>query len=228
MYTEQNSMATQSQMTYLDVKNLAQTGEGKYLEFKRTIPTAEKIARELAAFANTNGGTLLVGVDDDKSLIGLEGYQEEVFLLGEAAQKLCTPKLDINMEVVQFGDRDLLVIRVPESGNKPVFVREQKGDIVYIRDADRNKVASRERIEILKKRHSGKGVTFEYGPNEQRLFRYLNEYGEITVDKYSHLIDVNNRKASGILVNLVSAGILNLFTKDNIDYFTFSQKCETQ
>lgn len=227
MYFEDSSTATLSQMDYLDVKNLAQTGEGTYLEFKRTIPSAKKIAREIAAFANTSGGTLLIGVDDDKSLIGVEGYQEEEFLLNQAANKLCNPKVDITIEIVHFGERDLLVIKVPESKQKPVFVRSEKGSRVYVRDKDQNKVASRERVQVLKNKHSEKGVTFEYGPKEQKLFRYLNEYGEITVSKFSHLIDSDEQKASGILVNLVSAGILNLFTKDNIDYFTFSQRCES-
>jgi len=227
MYFENSSSATQSQMSYLDVKNLAQTGEGKFLEFKRTIPTAEKIAREIAAFANTNGGTLLVGVDDDKSLVGVEGYHEEEFLLNKAAVELCSPAVKISIEIVHFGERDLLVIRVPEADKKPVFVNEEKRRTVYIRENDQNKVASKELVAVMKNRHSEKGITFEYGPNEQKLFRYLNEYGEITVEKYSHLIDVTSGRASGILVNLVSAGILNLFTKDNIDYFTFSQKCES-
>ncbi len=227
MYFDNHGTATLSQMNYLDVKNLAQTGEGTFLEFKRTIPSAEKIAREIAAFANTSGGTLLVGVDDDKTLIGVEGYQEEEFLLNQAATELCRPAVDITIEIVHFGERDLLVVKVPEAEKKPVFVETSKGPVTYIRDLDQNKVASKERIEVLKKKHSGKGVTFEYGPNEQKLFRYLNEYGEITVSKFSDLIDTTAQKASKILVNLVSAGILNLFTKDNIDYFTFSQKCES-
>ncbi len=227
MYFKDPRTVTISEMDYLDVKNLAQTGEGTYLEFKRTIPSADKIAREIAAFANTSGGTLLVGVDDDKSLIGVEGYQEEEFLLAEAANKLCDPSVKITMEIVHFGERDLLVIKVPEAKNKPVFVLHEKGSTVYIRDKDRNKAASRERIEVLKNKYSEKGVTFQYGPKEQKLFRYLNEYGEITVSKFSHLIDSNEKKASGILVRLVSAGILNLFTKDNIDYFTFSHRCES-
>lgn len=227
MYFENPSTATQSEMSYLDVKNLAQTGEGMYLEFKRTIPSAEKIAREIASFANTKGGTLLVGVDDDKSLIGVEGYHEEEFLLNKAAGELCSPAIGIRIEIVHFGERDLLVIKVPEASRKPVFVRNKKGRTVYVREKDQNKVASEELIEIMKKKSSNEGVTFEYGPNEQKLFRYLNEYGEITVEKFSHLINVTASKASAILVDLVSAGILNLFTKDNIDYFTFSRKCES-
>jgi len=214
-------------MDYLDVKNLAQTGEGTYLEFKRTIPSAYKIAREIAAFANTKGGTLLIGVDDDKSLVGVLGYQEEEFLLAKAANELCYPQVKIKIEIVHFGDRDLLVIKVPESHNKPIYVRGEKEDIVFMREKDQNKVASKELIEIIKKRNSDEGVTFEYGPDEQKLFRYLNEYGEITVKQFADLVDIPRAKASSTLVNLVTADVLNLFRKDNIDYFTYSEKGES-
>lgn len=227
MNSENHSTASLSQMDYLDVKNLAQTGEGTYLEFKRTIPSAYKIAREIAAFANTKGGTLLIGVDDDKSLVGVLGYQEEEFLLIKAAREFCQPAVDIAIEVVHFGDRDLLVIKVPEASEKPIYVKREKEATVFMREKDQNKVASKELIEIIKKRNSDEGVTFEYGPKEQKLFRYLNEYGEITVEKFAHLVDVSRSVASATLVNLVSAEILSLFRKDNVDYFTYSQKCET-
>ena len=227
MYSENTGLATLSEMDYLDVKNLAQTGEGAFLEFKRTVPSAEKIAREMAAFANTRGGTLLIGVDDDKSLIGVEGYQEEEFLLKKAAFEICEPQVEIILEIVHFGVRDLLVIKIPEAESKPVFVHGKKGAVVYIRKDDQNKMASIERIRILENKQSEEGVTFQYGLDEQTLFRYLNEYSEISVEKFSHIIDVNERKAGGILVNLASAGILNLFTKDNIDYYTFSRRCKS-
>jgi predicted HTH transcriptional regulator len=216
-----------SEMDYLDVKNLAQTGEGAFLEFKRTTPNPAKIAREMVAFANTKGGTLLIGVDDDRNLIGVDGYQEEEFLLKKAANEWCNPALDIHMELVQFGKRDLMVIKIPEAPQKPVFVKDADGPVAFIRDHDRSLSASIERIQILENKQSNKEVTFQYGPDEQKLFRYLNEYSEINVEKFSHLIGIDKHDAGNILVNLVSAGILTLFTKGNIDYFAFSSNCKS-
>lgn len=228
MYSDRVSSATPSEMDYLDVKNLARTGEGTYLEFKRSIPSAPKIAREIAAFANTKGGTLLIGVDDDHSLVGVDGYQEEEYLLKKAAIECCRPQVDITIEVVYFGDRDLLVIKVPESEDKPIVVLDEEGETVYMREEEQNKIASKELIEVIKHRNNDESVTFEYGETEQKLFRYLNEYGEITVDQFRDLSGMSRTKVSDILVNLVSAGILNLFRKDNIDYFTYAQKYGTE
>ena len=95
---------------------------------------------------------------------------------------------------------------------------------VYVRRNDESVLASDERVEILKHQSSGEGVTFQYGENEQQLFRYLNEYGEITVTSFANLINQTTYQASKILIRLVSAGVLTLFTRNEIDYYTFSGK----
>ena len=52
-------------MTLQEVKELAVKGEGLQIEFKKKAAYPEKIVREVIALANTQGGTLLIGVDDD-------------------------------------------------------------------------------------------------------------------------------------------------------------------
>lgn len=216
-----------SDMTPGDLKNLIQTGESTHLEFKRTIPTAKKIAREIAAFANTSGGTILVGVDDNGTIPGIREYFEEEFLLFQAAYDHCVPEVPIEIELVHSGPVDVMVVRVPESHNKPVYNKDKKKRRVYVRRDDASMLASDELTEILKQQYSEKGVTFEYGKNEQMLFRYLNEYGEITVKNFAHLINQTSYRASNILINLVSAGILSLFTKNEVDYYTFSNRTKS-
>ena len=56
-------------MDYKDVDRFIEEGEGFEIEFKRKVSSPEKIARALIAFANTKGGTILFGVDDDGSVI---------------------------------------------------------------------------------------------------------------------------------------------------------------
>jgi flagellar motor protein MotB len=74
----------QSNMTIPDFIRLVKTGEGSYLEFKRTISSPEKVAREISAFANTRGGILLIGVNDNKSVVGVESFYEEEMALEKA------------------------------------------------------------------------------------------------------------------------------------------------
>lgn len=212
-----------SEMSSGDLRNLIQTGEGSFLEFKKTVPTPEKIAREIAAFANTNGGTILVGVEDNHTISGVTAYFEEEYLLMKAAYDQCVPAVSIKIELVHTGPLDVMVITVPEAENKPVYNKSKKKRLVFVRRGDKSVLASDEEAEILKRKYSEKGVTFQYGNKEQMLFRYLNEYGEITVLKYSQLINVTSYRASKILVDLVAAGVLKFFTRRKTDYYTFSE-----
>lgn len=210
-------------MNAADLRHLIQRGEGTFLEFKKTVPTPEKIAREIAAFANTSGGTILVGVDDYKNITGISAYFEEEYLLMEASQKCCVPAVQLDIELVHSGSQDVMVVRVPEAEKKPVYLKNRKKRLVYIRHYDESILASDEQAEVMKQQYSDSGVTFEYGKNEQMLFRYLNEYGEITVSRFARLINVTSFRASKILVNLVSAGVLKLFRRSETDYYAFAE-----
>ena len=223
-YMQFNDSVKVSDMTRVDLKNLIQTGESSFLEFKHQVASPEKIAREIAAFANTKGGTILIGVSDNGEMVGVEGYFEEEFLLNQAALQECVPAVPISIEMLHVGDRDILIVKVPEAETKPVYVKGKKTRQVFIRQADESIVASDEWIDLLKSRDSDEGVTFEYGEREQQLFRFLNEYGSITVDRFALLISVTTYRAAKILVNLVSAGVLDLFDKDGVAHYTFSQK----
>lgn len=214
-----------STMHLSDLRRLVTAGENTYIEFKREIPSPEKIAREIAALANTHGGTLLIGVDDDGSIVGVAGYEEQEYLLEMAVNGLCDPPAEIRVEIVAVSrKRDVLVVTVVESHRKPVAVKSADGRQVYVRERDKSVKASPERAAVLRNSSAPRGVTFEFGPNEQKLLRYLDEYGRITVNGFANLIHTGRGKASGILVNLTSAGILQLVrADDNTEWFSMSR-----
>ncbi|MFP8489600.1 helix-turn-helix domain-containing protein [Gracilimonas sp. Q87] len=223
-YMQYSNSVEVSKLTRGDLKNLVQTGESSFLEFKHSVASPEKIAREIAALANTKGGTILIGVEDNGEIIGVESYHEEEFWLNQAAVEECIPEVDIKIELVDIGERDVLLVKVPEATVKPIYVKGKKYRQVYVRLDHESVVASDEYVEVLKQNASSEGVTFEYGEREQQLFRFLNEYGDITVERFSLLISVTTYRAAKILVNLVSAGILDLFEKDGVTHYTFSHR----
>ena len=212
-----------STMSRQDLKNLIATGESSFLEFKHKVASPEKIAREIAAFANTTGGTILIGVSDNGELVGTESYMEEEFWLDEAA-KLCVPEIDIHMELLNIGNKDIIIVNVPEAEKKPIYLKGKKRRKVFVRQADESVLANEELIEVMKLGSQEEGITFEFGENEQLLFRFLNEYSEITVERFSTIINTTTYTAAKILVNLVSVGVLDLFEKDGVAHYTFSRK----
>lgn len=223
-YLQHTGTVEVSGMTKQDLKNLIATGESSFLEFKHKVSTPEKIAKEIAAFANTKGGTILIGVGDNGELVGTESYMEEEFWLSQAAKEICIPAVSIKIELLNIGSRDILIVEVPEVDKKPVYVKGKEIRTVYVRQKDESLVASDEMVEVLKIGSSEEGVTFEFGENEQLLFRFLNEYGEITVERFSIIINKTTHSSAKILVNLVSAGVLDLFEKDGVAHYTFSKK----
>lgn len=213
----------QSDLSKQDLKNLIATGEGLFVEFKHRVSSPEKIAREIAAFANAKGGIILIGVADNGEIVGTESYMEEEFWLNQATE-LCIPKVAIRMTLFNFGKKDVIIVEVPEAKKKPVFVKGEKRRKVFIRKEDESQLASEDMIQVLKQGYSDEGVTFEFGDNERLLFRYLNEYNEITVNRFSTLINKTSYSAAKILVNLVSIGVLELFDKDGVAHYTLSKK----
>ena len=221
----QNSDAVKiSDMSIQDLKNLIATGESSFLEFKHRVASPEKIAKEMVAFANTKGGRILIGVEDNGEICGIESYYEEEFWLKQAAEDVCVPEVEIKIEMVHVGKKDVLIVEVPESEIKPIAVKGKKRRSVYVRQDDENIIASDDRIEILRNKTSDEGVTFEYGEREQQLFRFLKEYGDITIKRFSILSNITTYRAERILVDMASAGVLDMFESKGVVHYTFSQK----
>jgi predicted HTH transcriptional regulator len=72
------------------LQQLIARGEGKALEFKSAVPNPQHLAREIAAFANSGGGTILLGVREDGSIPGVFVSDAERSL--RSATELLTPK----------------------------------------------------------------------------------------------------------------------------------------
>ncbi|KAA6232874.1 ATP-binding protein [Chlorobium phaeovibrioides] len=99
--------------------DIVSRGEGLYTEFKLKVHSPPKVAKPIAAFANTLGGTMLVGVDDDGSIKGIHSEKEALEIIHEAVRHHIDPIPDISAYVEIFRKRLVLVIIVPESTSKP-------------------------------------------------------------------------------------------------------------
>lgn len=120
---------------------------------------------------------------------------EEEFWLDEAT-KLCVPEIDIHMELLNIGNKDIIIVNVPEAEKKPIYLKGKKRRKVFVRQADESVLANEELIEVMKLGSQEEGITFEFGENEQLLFRFLNEYSEITVERFSTIINTTTYTAA--------------------------------
>lgn len=212
-------------MTLQELTQLASLGEGDNLEFKRKVPRPARIAKELIAFANTNGGRLLLGVDDDGSVVGLRDSEEEEFALRRALDTYSDPVVSYTVERIPVAHRrDVIVVSVPESREKPHFLTppENGQRTAYLRAKDKSVEASREAVRLMRTSDEADTATFEFGDTELMLMRYLDDYGKITVKQFARIANISRRKASSTLVSLAKANILRLHADARHDYFTLA------
>lgn len=215
-------------MTFRELEQLVELGEGISLEFKRQVPRPKRIAKEVVALANTHGGRIVLGVDDDGTITGVNDASEEEFLLRQATQAHCVPTVEYHTERVVVGERqDVLVVVVPESRSKPHVVVEgapsSNGEgPVYVRVEERSVEASDETVEQLRNQTPSGGVTFEFGETESLLMRYLDDYGRITVSELAQLANIPAERASQTLLRLTRANLLHLHPSEEGDYFTLN------
>jgi predicted HTH transcriptional regulator len=114
-----------------DLEMLIKKPEGEELEFKRWMPFKRHLATSIAAFANTDGGTLLIGVDDKGASVGIKRPEKAQRKL-KRALRLISPELSVETETVEIQGKAVLVIRIPKGENPPYRVRgisfERSGD----------------------------------------------------------------------------------------------------
>lgn len=211
-------------MTLQEVKALASKGEGPKIEFKKKAAFPEKIVREVIALANTEGGDLLIGVDDDGTVSGQRFIEEEIFVMEKAIRELILPKLDYSIFTIKLSEKKgVAVFRIPVSVNRPHYLQEKDRKQAYIRVQDRSVQASREVWEIVKKGRIPKDTIFTYGWKEEILMKALGEVDQITLKEFAQLANIPRFLASKTLVRLVSANVLKIHPQESEDYFTLKE-----
>ena len=221
-------------LTRKDVVFMINDGEGLRVEFKRHFSSPEKIAKEMIAFANTKGGTILFGVDDDGTVVGLHSEKSELTEIEHTSKFLCEPPIEFRADVIPWsGSKDVIAVRVFPSSNKPHTLVEYDVSgkrvaggtrIGFVRVQDKSMQASEEVMGVLRSnRTDAPALRIAIGHNERVLFDYLKQYERITVAEFGDLVNISRRRASKILVDLVRARTLFLHTVEAAEFFTLAE-----
>jgi len=211
-----------------ELLEIIEAGENLYTEFKRQFSSHEKIAKEIIAFANTKGGNLIIGVDDDKSIYGVPSEKGEAELIRETARQMCEPPVIFSLSYFVVDQKEIVVVEVPESLQKPHRLQDYKKDLetnsaeVYVRVNDKSVLASKEMIRVLRSTSGTTKLTkYAIGNFEKAVFTFLEMEETISVKQLSELLNISERRASRTLVKMVRAQLLLIHTKENgEDYFT--------
>jgi len=213
-------------MNLRELEALVSKGEGQKLEFKLKAAYPEKIVKEMVAFANSDGGQLFVGVDDDGRISGLKFAEEEKYVIDKAIDEHIKPGIKFQFEFIQINrKRSVLRYHVYENRKKPIYYLHdpQKRGRAFVRVEDKSIKASREMVEILRRSKNKKSYPINLNETSQKLFRYLEENGRITLSEFISTSNLPRSKASRFLVNLVISNILKIEVGEKVDFYSMKE-----
>ena len=145
----------------MDIFDKIKNGESKILEFKEILPSNSSIAKTVIAFSNTAGGKLIIGIDDNREIIGIE---EDIFDLQDKISSIiydsCYPNIIPEIYTKNINGKIILVIKIYKGNLLPYYIKsEGKNNGVYIRIGATNRKASFENIQELERQ--GRNICFD-------------------------------------------------------------------
>ena len=143
-------------------------GEDSLIEFKGEMPQRKTLAEEISAFANAKGGVILIGVDDDKNIVGLE--LQTLDQIEKTVVEICIdsiePALPIFTEKLQIDDKNILKIEVPKS----LFVHKTRTGYFMRQGSTKREIPTDQLARLLQSRSQARIITFDeqFVPNTHR------------------------------------------------------------
>lgn len=195
-------------MTTQEILELISQGESQTLEFKRQEENNKDFAKVFVAFANTQGGSVLVGIDDNGNILGTTDKDKLMLRLNDIAYNHCQPPVSIFIESHVLDNKEILKVIVMPGLQKPYKV----GGITYIRA--NNQVRATTREEEIRLYQSSYSIFYDEIPVSQADISVLNiDLFEIFLRKYIE-IETTEEEIINYLKNF------HLITKEKIPTVT--------
>lgn len=178
-------------MNAIELLELLNKGEGYHLEFKLEEENNEDFAKAIISFANTDGGKIIIGVDDEGKIIGVSDIDKVMLRLDDIAINRCEPPVTILQESATIDDKKIVIVHVYKGTQRPY--RTKNGQY-YIRASNRCRQASRE--ELLRIFQASQSLYYDELPVNRALFsdldllafkEFLSKYLDTNVDNDDNL-----------------------------------------
>jgi len=176
----------------MNLQDLLATPEGKTLGFKRDLSSLKLILKSLVAFANTAGGTLVIGRADDGQVVGLANVLAQEERLANAIADGIRPAMTPEINIVSHASKSLLVVRVPH-WRGPFYLKAEGPEAgVYVRLGSTNRRAGPEILAEMQRAIAG--LSFDQLPypdltpddlDPSRLQQFFHQSGR--KDNQEHL-----------------------------------------
>lgn len=131
-------------MRNAELLELIANGENSGVEFKRDDIRPEQLAKEVVAMANFQGGKLLLGVEDDGTVSGIQRHNLEEWVMNVMQDKIHPMMLPFYEEIKLDDSKSVAVISFPQGISKPYVLRDRGKEEIYIRIGSTSRLATRE------------------------------------------------------------------------------------
>lgn len=202
------------------IPKLIEQGEHQMLDFKFEVSDSKKIARSLVAFANTDGGRLLIGVKDNGSISGIRS-EEEKYMIQTAAELYCRPTVEFQAKEWNINGKTVLEIFVPKSKYHKHRAPDHNNIYkIYIRVNDQNIIADSILLKIWKYKNNKQNIKVTFTDSESFLLKYLNNNKKITLKEFMAEAKINKKEAERILVNFTLINIIKYEITEKVIFFS--------
>jgi ATP-dependent DNA helicase RecG len=165
-----------------DIKKLLIQKENRKLEFKRELPTNEKLIKTAISFSNSQGGDLIIGVADDGSVLGVDEDDIVKFeeMISNTIYDSCVPNIMPEIYSTRFEEKILLVVHFYPSSQRPHYIKslgKHKG--TFVRVGSNNRLATLDILENLEREK--RRISFDSVVNYDLI--YSEDIFDTVIDK---------------------------------------------
>lgn len=191
------------------IASLIEEGEHEHQDFKFAISDARKIARSISAFANNDGGRLLVGVKDNGVIAGVRN-EEDIYVVEQAAEMYCHPAQAIRVTAFKTeADKVVFRIEIDRAARRPVVVSEADGSHhAYYRVKDENIVAPDLMVRAWIAAANSDGCIISLSAAEQLLLAMMDQ-GPTALEDFMLSAHVSRATAEDMVIRLHTMNLLD-------------------
>ena len=189
-------------------KRIAQ-GEGVELDFKFRIYDQKKIARTLVAFANTQGGKLLIGVKDNGKIVGVDP-EEEFFMIQGAAAMYTKPEVKFESKIWKEGHHLVLEIEVPRSEQKHKGLDDDGRWRTFVRVGDHTLHGNKILTRIWNLENYGANRPEQFDEPTMHFLKLIEKHQPVSISKLYRHAGFPMKKVDQLLAVLVFWGVVGM------------------
>lgn len=204
------------------LKSYIREGEHQRQDFKFRVDDAQKIARTLAAFANTEGGRLLIGVKDNGKVVGVDP-EEEFHVIQGAASMFCKPEIEVSTQILQDDHKLVLEVIVPQSDIKPIRAKDDEGRWkTYVRRGDHTLLANKILIGVWKSQKKKSSRPQKFAEDEMLMINTIKEEGEITLSKLYRQTKLKKSYIDQLLILFITWDLVRMSISEEGTFYSLA------